>query len=305
MTDQYLVLDENFEVAPPGWTKKTEAIRARYRKQRPCEEVLESALAFHLETITEIPLVLMMRARQFHKQPDVVAIDGSGRLHLFEVKRNRKSPADACAQLERYVVERRRKVVDFVKRPFAGKHSYDGEMSQAETIQAYLAAAISGHRSVTMGVKSCRTLLSSPELARYFVDGRGSAITTKDWPASVRKDPAGEIVRSRIRAAACLAGRGNDWCNDAQLARLHSLASILQSRIHAGRTAAYPRLDPELPPVGWLVAPRVRERARKALRAISRKGHEVHALELEIGYLHDGWLVRRGEHVSFPGPTVS
>lgn len=306
MTDHYLVLDKNFEVAPPGWTDKTEAIGARYRKKRPCEEVLESALAFHLETITGVPLDLMMRARQFHKQPDVIAIDASGRLHVFEVKPNRKSPTVACAQLDHYLVERRQKVHDFVNRPVVGKHSFDGEMSQTETIQAYLAAAISGHRSVTMGVPLCRALLAAPSVARYFVDGRGVAITTKKgWPASIKNDPAGDVVRSRVRAAACLAGRGEDWCNDTELARLRTLAGALRARIQAGREAAYPRLDPELPPVGWLVAPRVRERARKALRAISRKGHEVHALELEIRYLHDGWLVRRGEHVSFPGPTVS
>jgi hypothetical protein len=54
-----------------------------------------------------------------------------------------------------------------------------------------------------------------------------------------------------------------------------------------------------------LVAPRVEERAREGLAEISKKGFEVHALELKIRYLRDGWLVRRGEHVTFPGPAVS
>ena len=99
--------------------------------------------------------------------------------------------------------------------------------------------------------------------------------------------------------------RGEDWCSDAQLARLHALASTLRNRIQAGRVAAYPRLNRKLAPVGWLVAPRIEEPAREALRMISRKGHEVHALELEIRYLQDGWLLRRGEHVAFPEPDVS
>lgn len=103
MTDQYLVLDENFMPAPTGFTNDAAEWDDPTRVAMSREEPLESALAFHLGLLTGKPLHFLMRARPHAERPDVVAVDDTGRLHVLEVKRDGKANVDAARQLLRYV----------------------------------------------------------------------------------------------------------------------------------------------------------------------------------------------------------
>lgn len=103
MSDQYLVLDENFMPASTGFTNDAADWDDLTRVTMSREEPLESALAFHVGLMTGRPLHFLMCARHHAERPDVVAVDDTGRLHVLEVKRDGQANVDAARQLLRYV----------------------------------------------------------------------------------------------------------------------------------------------------------------------------------------------------------
>ena len=68
------------------------------------EATIETLLAFHLQTITGLPLQLVRRADPIDPSADIVATDRLARVHLFELKKKSFSGA-AAAQLEQYLLQ--------------------------------------------------------------------------------------------------------------------------------------------------------------------------------------------------------
>lgn len=235
------------------------------------EEALETALILNFGWATGLDLTFLCRGRWLQPRPDILAVEPTGRLHVFELKPDKGGRA-AAKQLVGYMTD----AVDLSTRVMKGKEGFDGRMKRWQTVAAYLAGYRAGVRSMSLSLKDLRR------------DIREDVRRFPEWERRFRNDLG--------RAMACIrhvhpSVRGDEVGTHLGLLREHAVG--LSEHLAVRRRAV--QVDPAMPPVGWLVAPRITKNAKDYLLSKAKRHGDFKTIELALEGVPGAWRLCRGD----------
>lgn len=245
------------------------------KDQRPLEENIETLLLHwggHL--LPGMPVRILGRSPAIVRSPDLTGIDDLGRLHLFELKKDRANEHD-LAQLLAYVINRptRETQVDAT----LADTLWNGETAHAASLAAFVARKrLSNTRASGISKKARggeRLVAHLDETSR----DAGSRSGLRTSPDRFR-----ELAKREMKRLYGLVHDGPLPDTDALIGTFKS--TQLPSDWLFGRT--------EPPVVMWLIAPDV-DRAADAASEYIERGIDVRCVSLDIHEVQEGreWLV--------------
>ncbi len=263
------------------------------------EKVLETYIALNFEQVTGASPVSVVVSRALCSEPDVVAVDELGRVHMVEVKKDPITKRDV-EQATHYML----------RSVFADRFAAFDKLPQEVETRAYaLAAALAGVVCETDESKEGKTLHSrevkhDPLLSDFAIASLGRVPVKSKWSTD-RQTAEGALVH--IATLLAHARRHGLWPSDGTLdsgvqlllaaGRHHAATSAFRAPLTQSVRDRLPR--PTRPLVLWLAAPTIDSSAVEELVRLRAAGVDVRAVEVDLRRDAESSVQgERGWHVS-------
>lgn len=255
-------------------------------KARVCEAALQSFVMLQFAAITGARCVSVVTSRTMESEPDVLALDEFGRVHVFELKSKPIKPDDveqAIHYMCRYVFAD----VDAVLEEWVSTGDGAGSLSAAENAVSELLAIWANEDPGKVGhPKAIELFQTDSEWTEDLRRMMGAQRSKTAW----RKEIGEGRLEWRHELLRCLAAKSHGPTAIPSLVdfRQRAAAVVARTGYQCVPPAVRPRSQPYL--VLWVGAPSIPPTTLEEIRRVRERGIDLRAFECDLRRTSDAHL---------------